>query len=678
MTEYIFNHQLTIDRGTYLTVITGLLTVYAVALAFYQFTTSFHVENGKRPGVYLGIDLMEYHMKKGLGIYSSVISSRLFWLFFAAAVLYKPLVSIWGENFSENTVKVFNFVWYAYCIFFFLFFVLFFSRCTRSVMSLNSFIAYVNMEDISIGERRIILNINKQMKRETEFFSNKRSIDRLTEKLDWIIAGIDSSNPKYTSLYIKLIQSLMRDYIDDKQRKIDRAVSGSEKCKGIVRWKYDFQRESQLLEKLQNVFIAAGERDKNIDANNYIINLYFKMLRLGMVIAEAEKYRSISFLPYFPHIAGEKIFECREWDKLTHTLLKKGSLDGKKALVEGLDVNGKDSNKLTALYCEKELEKFIIEHIDKTISGQFEEKDFAFVFGSVISTEKYNLIFAEKLLDYMIDDNKFESTELIRLLDKRCCTYIFVYLLIYYSVYAFRSEWTYINIQVLDKLIKSGYDVKKNRDKIDSLLKKSNISHRYTTEILEVLFNNINEKITRQWLGEIYQQNKIVPFYLTAVKLCVFNQKYQGDYIRKKPGAEILFINSLAKHPEIMRCENVRDMIQKLRFESIGNLTRLPSELNITLRSLLLLDVCVADQELENEELRLLHAENVGQYLLVLSVEYNITTQIQKNYIKKAYEMSDKSVDEYVNDLYKECELCGKHLNKSKKEKLRRTLIDII
>lgn len=109
--KFISDLQLTIDRGTYLTVIIGLLTVYAVALAFYQFTASFHGGTGTRAGAYLGTNLVEYHMKKGLGICSTVISSRLFWVFFAAAILYKPIESIFGECFSEKIVLVLNFAW---------------------------------------------------------------------------------------------------------------------------------------------------------------------------------------------------------------------------------------------------------------------------------------------------------------------------------------------------------------------------------------------------------------------------------------------------------------------------------------------------------------------------------------------------------------------------------------
>lgn len=675
--EYILNHQLIIDRGTYLTVIIGLLTVYAVALAFYQFAASFYGGNEKRSGVYLGINLVEYHMKKGLGIYSYVISSRLFWLFFAAAVLYVPLVSVEGKYFSEEAVKVFNFAWYAYCVFFFLFFVLFFSRCTRSVMALNSFTAYMSTENISRGEYRIILNINKKIKRNTGLPLNKRSIDLLTEKLDWIIAGIDGTDPKYTSLYIELIRRLMRDYIEDKQRKIERVLSGSKKRKSIANWQYDFRRESWLLKKLQNVFIAARECDKNIDSNNYTIKLHLKMLRLGMDIARAENYKNISFAPYSMDIIGEETFKCREWSELTGTLFEKGSLADKKTLIESFAYEG-DDNKLTALYCEKTLKALIIKYMDKTFSEEFAEKDFVSIFRSAINTEKYNLIFAESLRDCMIADNKFEATDLIRLLDKMSCTYIFVYLLIFYSVYDFRSEWTYINIKMLDALMERVNNVEENRDEIDRLLKKSNINHRYKTEMLDVLLKNINERITWKWLAEIYRQNKIDPFYLTAVKLCVFNQMYQPYYEQRNLEAEILFINSLVKHPEIMKCRNVRDMIQMLHFEGFRKLTRIPSKLNITLRSLLLLGIYLTDQDLESEKLRYLNAGYIGQYFLVISVEYGRTTQTQKNYIKKAYEMSDKSVDEYMNNLYEECELCGKHLNHSEKEKLRRTLIDII
>lgn len=673
--KYISDLQLTIDRGTYLTVIIGLLTVYAVALAFYQFTASFHGGIGTRAGSYLGINLVEYHMKKGLGICSTVISSRLFWVFFAAEVLYKPTESIFWEYFSEKTVLVFvlNFAWYVYCILFFLFFVYFFSRCTRSVMALKTFTGYVNTEGISWGESAAIAGINKKIAKKLD----KKSIGQLEDRVDWIIKGIESTDPKYTLSYIRLIQSLMRGYLGDKQRKIERLMPETGKKKSIVGWKYDFQRESLLLKKIQEAFAAAREHDKNIKMGSYI-DLYLKMLETDMEIARREGCKRISFIPLSMDIMDKQTLELRDWSELTDLIFEKGDIADKKILVERLYLSEKNSNELTTLFCKKKLEILLREYMDRIIAGDFEEKDFAFVFGEMIKEKQYNLIFVEKLIDYMIDDNKFESAELPRLLDKLSCTYIVVYLLMYYSIYGFRGEWEYLNIKMMNSLIKSGKDVEESRCEIDRRLKKSDISHHYKTEMLDMLCENINKEVTWECIQEIYRQNKVDPFYLTVVKLCVFNQRYQPDYVKRNPECEILFINRLVKHPEIMKCGNVMDMIRDLRIERLGALKNLPSELDITLRSLLLLDVDLTGGELYDMRLKYWYVADIGQYLLATSGEYKDITETQKSYIKKAYEMKDGPVEEYVDNLYKECELCGKHLSYRQKERIRQNLINII
>lgn len=671
--KFISDLQLTIDRGTYLTVIIGLLTVYAVALAFYQFTASFHGGTGTRAGTYLGINLVEYHMKKGLGICSTVISSRLFWVFFAAAILYKPIESIFGECFSEKIVLVLNFAWYVYCILFFLFFVFFFSRCTRSVMALKTFTGYVNTEGISWGESAAIAGINKKIAKKLD----KKSIGQLEDRVDWIIKGIESTDPKYTLSYIRLIQSLMRGYLGDKQREIERLMPETGKKKSIVGWKYDFQRESLLLKKIQEAFAAAREYDKNIKMGSYI-DLYLKMLETDMEIARREGYKHISFIPFSMDIMDKQTLELRDWSELTDRIFKKGEIADKKILAERLYLSEKNSNELTTLFCKKKLEIFLREYMDRTIAGDFEEKDFASVFGVMIKHKQYNLIFVEKLIDYMIDDNKFESAELPRLLDKPSCTYIAVYLLIYYSIYGFRGEWEYLNIKMMNSLIKSGKDVEESRCEIDGRLKKSDISHRYKTEMLDMLCENINKEVTWEWIQEIYRQNKVDPFYLTVVKLCVFNQRYQPDYVKRNPECEILFINRLVKHPEIMKCGNVMDMINMLHYESLGEFIGIPPKLKITLRSLLLLDSYLTDGVLDDERLKYSYVADTGQYLLVTSGEYKDITEIQKSYIKKAYEMKDGPVEEYVDNLYKECELCGKHLSYRQKERIRQNLINII
>lgn len=82
MIDYISSNQLVIDKGTYLTIVIGQITVYIMLLTFYQFIVSFQGMNNKNVLSYLGINLVECYVKKKLVIYSWIISKQLFGILF--------------------------------------------------------------------------------------------------------------------------------------------------------------------------------------------------------------------------------------------------------------------------------------------------------------------------------------------------------------------------------------------------------------------------------------------------------------------------------------------------------------------------------------------------------------------------------------------------------------------
>ena len=128
--DYAFNNQLVIDKGTYLAIVIGQITVYAILLTFYQFIVSFQGTNDRSVLKYLGINLIEYFVNKRLVIYNRVISKPLFGLLFILEILYKPIISIYGKVIPDNIITVFNFIWYTYVVCFFVVFVMLFFQCT--------------------------------------------------------------------------------------------------------------------------------------------------------------------------------------------------------------------------------------------------------------------------------------------------------------------------------------------------------------------------------------------------------------------------------------------------------------------------------------------------------------------------------------------------------------------
>lgn len=102
--DYAFNNQLIIDKGTYLTIVIGQITVYAILLTFYQFIVSFQGTNDRSVLKYLGINLIEYFINKKLVIYNLIISKPLFGLLFILEILYKPIISIYGNVIDRKSV----------------------------------------------------------------------------------------------------------------------------------------------------------------------------------------------------------------------------------------------------------------------------------------------------------------------------------------------------------------------------------------------------------------------------------------------------------------------------------------------------------------------------------------------------------------------------------------------
>lgn len=45
--DYAYNNQLIIDKGSYLAIVIGQITIYAILLTFYQFIVSFQGTNGR-------------------------------------------------------------------------------------------------------------------------------------------------------------------------------------------------------------------------------------------------------------------------------------------------------------------------------------------------------------------------------------------------------------------------------------------------------------------------------------------------------------------------------------------------------------------------------------------------------------------------------------------------------
>ena len=663
--DYAFNNQLVIDKGTYLTIVIGQITVYAILLTFYQFIVSFQGTNDRSVLKYLGINLIEYFVNKRLVIYNRIISKPLFGLLFILEILYKPIISIYGNEIPDNMITVFNFIWYTYVVFFFVVFVVLFFQCTRCVLSIKTV----------IDRRRnanIIRCINKDFRKKTFVeLLKKSSIEMLMDDMKYLRYTIaEDGDSKLQVEYSKLIIDIFKDYEKRKEKEITLLLTKNKKVKNQIAWIYNMNNECWLLSE----FIKGKYIQVDHLLEKYIQDLHLRLLNLNLKRALADEYEKIA-IDIFD--SNEDSLDCREWKVLTEEIFEKCVLKDKKRMIETLYSGYHSGNRLFKKYCEKTLLCIMRKFIWEVFEDKRQQKDFVYVFEYVLRDDEFNDFYASEVCDNLISYNKINVAELIKLLNKENCTYIFVYLVIYYSIYKFRFEWKNINITMLKELIRNGKSLESEFERINSIISNSRIDHRYSDDMYIALVENLHKEITGKWLEEIYQQKSIDAFYVTIIKLCVFEQTYCSFYQEGGIEAKISFINELAKHKEVLLFDNVKKMFLQMQYNDFRELGYWPEKLHITLRSLLLMNMGISD-ELLDDKIQYLHYTSVGQYLLIKHAGENSISEVKSDLIRKAYVASNMSIQEYVEHLYSECCICGVELSYVMKEKMKSYLMEVI
>ena len=75
--KYFQTNCIEIDKSTYFTVIIGQITIYGILVTFYQFVVSYN-GNNELVKKYLGVNVVEYYVKKKVVVFDKFISKRIF------------------------------------------------------------------------------------------------------------------------------------------------------------------------------------------------------------------------------------------------------------------------------------------------------------------------------------------------------------------------------------------------------------------------------------------------------------------------------------------------------------------------------------------------------------------------------------------------------------------------
>lgn len=669
----MFNNNLSIDKATFFTVIIGQITIYGILLTFYQFVASY--QGGEKAATrYLGINITEYFVKKKIKIFNKIISKKMFGVLLILEILYKPFMTIYGETLGTSTISIINFVWFLFAIVYFILFVMLFIQCTKSILM-------IKMSSDIKRNGYIISEINKEfLKKTMKERISKNAIDLLRRDFVNLHDAIqEDENTELQGRYNQLIHLIFTDYIGRKQYEISNIEKKGRILKNQVSWIYNSNCEVHLLQEIiDEIYFQLDEQ--NIKSS---LNFYIDLIRLNLIRAKQAGYSKVRLNRYDDLYvkAEEKIFDVIEWKDVILKIYQKLSDKKKQELIRLLQRGLNQGQDFYEQYYKQCINDLIRVEFDCIFSEKRKQKDFVKIFGQIIKDKYFNDICAQIMRDKIIYYNRFDAGEIIGQLSGKNCTYIFSYIVLYYSIYRFRFEWEYININVLRILWKQHSDMQDDAEEVIEKIRNSNIGHRFEDKMYFKFMEYINASADGELFNMVYNDKILDVFYVWVIKTSVINQDdliysiYQDNL---DMDIQIAIINELAKHDELMECESIHTWVQYMRYNSFAMQNSFPRKLNITLRSLLLTNINVVIVVNYVHENRYFYDDVIGAYLLVKLHELSDKTQKQKQIkeiVKNAFIASNMDIDEYINMIEKECYMCRCEINYVQKEKMKEYLL---
>ena len=580
-------------------------------------------------------------------------------------VLYVPFIDIYAEYLDKNIICCMNFLWYSFISIYFLIFIYSFVKLFGQVLSIR----YIDDIRKNCG---IIKRINQDFKRKS-FYEKKNvpPIDLLINDIKHIGVEISIDNDvRLQNGYLDLIYDICNEYLRSKEF--------SKKSKG-KRW---IRRSNRLNnEEIRNReylllwnLLHGNYFELHEDMLCYISSFIMELVQRNINIQANETCTDEALKR---KIYKERDFarDYNKWIELIKIIFERIGTEKKKDVLHSLDKGCRFEGQY-ANYCEGCIEELIGDALRAVSTGKLDEDIYLEVFGGIMLDPDVNEMYCNSLISLILSNNSFNAVKLVKLLNEQNAIIVFTYIIIYYSIYKSREDWNYINVDVMASLWNNGEKIEDALPAIIDYMKKSWISHRVSPEMCEDFSTYLNSPLDRELLNNIYEKRDIDIFYLIVVKVCVLKQTYNTGNNTCSDDIYTYFINELVKHGELMSREEIKMTVIKMRREYFRYLRKIPNEFKDSLRKLLLADMKLTYSNFDGS-VEYLYYESMGRYALLK--EY---ATIGKNkwtgVIRKAYERSNMSIDEYVNNIEKECDICGESLNYIQKEKMRRYLIYII
>lgn len=373
----MLNNNLNIDKATFFTVIIGQITIYGILLTFYQFVAAYQ-GNQKAAIRYLGVNIIEYSVRKNISAFNNIVSRKVFGVIFVMEILYKPFITIYGDMLQAETICVINYFWFLFVIFYFVVFVFLFFQCTRSII-------IIKLSSDRKTNESLVRDINKEfLKKTVKERISQKAIDLLSLDFAYLRHAIQiDDNGELQSRYNRLIQLIFTGYIERKQYEISNIEKRGRILRNQVPWIYNSNCEVHLLQEvIDQIYFQLDEQ--NVRS---ILNFYIDLIRLNLMRAKLAEYSKISFNRYddLSSKVEKKVFVVSAWKDVMLKLYKKLSDEKKQELIYRLqsDINQEQ-------YCKECIKDLIRVEIDCIFSGNREQKDFVKIFGQIIKDESFN------------------------------------------------------------------------------------------------------------------------------------------------------------------------------------------------------------------------------------------------------------------------------------------------
>lgn len=217
--------------------------------------------------------------------------------------------------------------------------------------------------------------------------------------------------------------------------------------------------------------------------------------------------------------------------------------------------------------------------------------------------------------------NKIDIEEILKQLSKQNCTYLFTYIVMYYSLYRFQFEWEFFNIKMLRVLWNYHGDMKSDEEAVIQKIKNTNIGHHgLKRKCITKLVEYIDACPNGNLFNTVCKDGILDAFYIWTIKSSVTNSDemcivyIQVDY---DMASQIAIINEVSKHDELLECQTIAEWLQYMKYKTFVGQTSFPEKLEISLRCLLLTGMHVLVVIAFMREKSYLRADIFGIYILI-------------------------------------------------------------